>query len=259
MIKRIRGGGIQFHGNFLDWTTAEQNAEGYDAAEILEKVRLATHAVIRGDAACERDSVLLDSIPYPFPLISVLLRAALENDGELNVLDFGGSLGSSYFQCRDFLKNISSLRWRIVEQKHYVKCGKREFENEILKFYENVEAAADEAQPQVIVASGVLQYLPAPDKVLKSFVRTGADYIVIDRTPLSMSGKQIISVQSIPASLIRSSYPLWLFDEQMLKTPLIDSYIEIACYDAIDGYLGSGKLRARYRGWIFSRDVSEGS
>ena len=65
------GGRILFRGNYIDWASMEKHAEGYDAAQILEKVRQATHKVIRGEVACERDSVLFDRVPYPLPLIAI--------------------------------------------------------------------------------------------------------------------------------------------------------------------------------------------
>lgn len=251
--RSIRGGGIQFRGSYPDWAAAEKHAEGYDAGQILEKVRHATHQVIRGEVACERDSVLFEAVPYPFPLIAVLLRAALENQGRLNVLDFGGALGSSYYQCRDFLAQVSPLRWCVVEQPHYVECGQREFGNDVLRFHESVEACAQAAPPHLILASSVLQYLPDPARILGLFVRTGADYIVIDRTPVSISGKQIISVQLVPSAINRSSYPLWLFNEEQLKAPLLNDYEEIARFDAVDGTLGSGQLKAEFKGFVFRK------
>ena len=257
MYRQQRGGGIQFRGNYSDWASAEQHAEGYDAAQILEKVRQATHKVIRGEAACERDSVLFDRVPYPLPLIAILLRAALENNGSLNVLDFGGALGSSYFQCRDFLTQVLPLRWCVVEQLNYVECGRREFENDILGFFDSIESAASAARPQVILASGVLQYMPNPDQILGHFAQTCADYIVIDRTPFSLSGKQIISVQTVPESINRSSYPLWLFNADRLRAPLMDGYEEVANFDAVDGVLGVGDLGAQFRGLVFQKKQKE--
>ncbi len=215
------------------------------------------HKVIRAEAACERDSVLFDHVPYPLPLITILLRATLENSGSLNVLDFGGALGSSYFQCRDFLAQVSPLRWRVVEQRNYVECGRREFENDTLLFFDSIEAAVQAARPQVILASGVLQYIPDPGLILGRFAQSGADYIVIDRTPFSISGKQIISVQTVPESINRSSYPLWLFNADRLRAPLMDGYEEVVNFDAVDGVLGVGDLKARFRGLVFQKKQKE--
>ncbi len=215
--------------------------------------------VIKGEAACERDSVLFDQVPYPLPLIAILLHAALEKNGSLNVLDFGGALGSSYFQCRDFLGQISPLRWCVVEQQHYVQCGRAEFESDILGFFDSVDDAVKAVPPQVILVSGVLQYMPSPTHTLSLFVQTSADYIVIDRTPISVSGKQTISVQSVPSTINQSSYPVWLFNEQQLKAPLLDKYDEIARFDALDGTLGTGQLKAEFKGFVFRKKKMVGT
>lgn len=245
--------GVHFRGDFPDWETAAAHVEGYDASQILERVRWATQQVVSGKAAGERDSVLFDRTPYPYPVIALLLRAAVENNGRLSVLDFGGALGSSYHQCKDFLAGVGVLRWSIVEQVHYVRAGKLEFESESLRFYETVDAALQDLPPQVVLASGVLQYLPNPGEVLKSFVSTEAEYIVIDRTPFALDGRQVISTQSVPSSIGASSYPLRLFNEEQLKAPLLHHYDEIATFPAVDGTLGYGSLKAVFKGFIFKK------
>lgn len=71
-------------------------------------------------ASYERDSVLFYKKEYSYHLISFLLKAYIE-DGELNVLDFGGALESSFFQNRDMLiDNIKNLNWYTVEQDNFV-------------------------------------------------------------------------------------------------------------------------------------------
>ena len=126
-------GMIRFTGDHPDWGAALSESTGYDAPVILERTRDALRKVRDGEVAFERDSVVFAEQDYQFPLLACLLRAALESRGELNVLDFGGSLGSSYFQCRSFLPPLARLRWNIVEQAKHVECGRREFANEQLK------------------------------------------------------------------------------------------------------------------------------
>ncbi|MDV3001980.1 MAG: hypothetical protein N5P05_003586 [Chroococcopsis gigantea SAG 12.99] len=79
-----------------------KDAEGYDKDIILETVKNSLLQVKEGQAIYERDSVLFDKIEYSFPVLTMLLKVALENDSKLSVLDFGGSLGSHYFQYRNF-------------------------------------------------------------------------------------------------------------------------------------------------------------
>jgi putative methyltransferase (TIGR04325 family) len=245
--------GIHFRGNFPNWSKAAASAEGYDSEQILERVRWATQQVVSDNAAGERDSVLFDHTPYPFPVIALLLRASMENNGYLSVLDFGGALGSSYHQCKDFLRMTSVLNWNIVEQAHYVRIGKLEFESESLRFYETVLCASQTSPPRVVLASGVLQYMADPAEVLKSLISTQAEYIVIDRTPFALNGRQIISTQLVPTSIGASSYPLRIFNEEDFKAPILSQYNEIASFPAVDGTLGYGSLKAVFKGFIFKK------
>lgn len=95
--------------------------------------------VKNGEAVYKRDSVLLDKIHCSFPVLAGLLATVFANKGNLSVLDFGGSLASSYYQCRGFLSDLKSLRRSIVEQPKFLECGKELFESEELKFYYDID------------------------------------------------------------------------------------------------------------------------
>jgi putative methyltransferase (TIGR04325 family) len=43
------------------------------------------------------------------------------SQNKLSILDFGGALGSSYFQNRNILKNKLNFKWGIVEQEKLCK------------------------------------------------------------------------------------------------------------------------------------------
>jgi len=46
---------------------------------------------------------------------------AVKNGNKLNVVDFGGSLGSTWFQVRDFISSEIEVSWSIAEQVVYVE------------------------------------------------------------------------------------------------------------------------------------------
>src|SRR3954462_15124415 len=110
-------------GHYKNWQEALSLTKGYDASAILEKVKSAVLKVKNGEAVYERDSVLFDKIEYSWPLLSALLWIALKKINELSVVDFGGSLGSSYFQNKMYLRTLKKLRWNVVEQKNFVEAG----------------------------------------------------------------------------------------------------------------------------------------
>jgi len=146
-----------FTGDFPSWEAASAASGGYDSAAILEKTRVALAAVRDGRAVYERDSVLFDEVEYSWPLATGLLRVAALNAGDLGVLDFGGSLGSTYFQNRALLADLHSLRWTIVEQPDHVRVGTAEFANKELHFAATVAEATTASMPNCIVLGSVLQ------------------------------------------------------------------------------------------------------
>lgn len=218
-------------GEYATWEGAAANASGYAAPEILEATRAATARVRDGEAAYERDTLTFDKPQFQWPLLAGLLRSAV--GGRLSVLDFGGSLGTSYFQCRPFLPSLE-LRWSVVEQPAHVEVGQAEFENEQLRFYRTVDECLAAEQPNVLLLSGVLQYLPEPYTFLDETLALGIPEVIVDRTPFSADGLDRITVQQVPEWLYRGSYPAWKFDRQRFLD-CFDGYRMVAEFDALDG------------------------
>jgi putative methyltransferase (TIGR04325 family) len=248
------GRSISFSGVYPRWDEAAANAAGYDAAAILKQAIDATRKVVSGEAASERDGVAFVEPLYPFPLIAALLMAAAENDGKLTVLDFGGALGSTFVQCRPFLKSLKHVQWCIVEQPSFVAVGNSEFSSDGLTFFEEMSDVWSVCKPTVILFSSSLQYLPQPFAVLRAAIDSGPDYIVVDRNPFIDSGKSQISLQKIPRRIVQSSYPVWLFSEAEFRSIFSGSYSEVASFDAIDGTIGRGPLRATFKGIVFRKN-----
>src|SRR3546814_12884369 len=91
-----RGQSLRFGGTPQGWNEAARMSSGYSESEILDRVRTATRAVVAGEAAYERASVLFDKADYPFALITALLRHAASDDPRMSVTAFGCSLGGTY-------------------------------------------------------------------------------------------------------------------------------------------------------------------
>jgi len=223
LLRKLIGLFYGWQGNYTTWHAAKKRCVGYDDSLILEKVKEAVLKVKEGKAVFERDSVLFDKPEYSYPLLSTLLLIAQENNNQLNIIDFGGSLGSTYFQNRPLLKNIQSMQWNIVEQKHFVETGKLLFEDDILKFYNSIDASLSVSKSNVILLSSVLQYMEEPYALIKQIVRHRFDYIILDRTPFVLKGDDRITIQRVPKKIYNASYPCWFFNERKML-------------DAFDGY-----------------------
>lgn len=221
-LRQVRIGGIRFEGDFSTWEEARVHCTGYDAQEILAKVLAATLKVKRGEAVFERDSVLFDQSEYAWPVLSGLMWAAARDGGRLNVLDFGGALGSSYFQNRKLLQTLPDVCWNVVEQAHYVDAGRIHIQEEKLRFHKTIEECLIDNQPNVVLLSSVLQYLESPIDIIKRLSGTGATYLIIDRTPFSSHDHNRLMIQHVPSNIYKASYPMWVFSLPMFMQQVLD-------------------------------------
>lgn len=232
-----RSAPLGFTGDYGTWAQATANSEGYGADVILTRV-LESSRVARDDPRWhERDGVLLPDAPCNFPIIACLLRIAVRGGGRLHVLDVGGALGSSYRQLRPWLGDVSLLRWHVVEQPQFVEAGRREFENEELRFYESIAEAQATRCADVALLSGVLSYLPAPYEMLEELARNEIAWVVVDRTPLVESPRDRIVVQQVPEPIYGRAvrYPAHLFARRSLVSA-IERWWPIVCEaQALDG------------------------
>lgn len=252
MLRHLRSGsGIHFEGNYANWDEAAANCSGYNADHILAKVLDATLKVKRGEAEFERDSVLLDEIEYAWPVLAGLMWAAARSGGVLNVLDFGGALGSSYFQNRKFLQTLPEVHWSVVEQSHYVAAGQAHIQDGQLRFYATIDDCLTARKPNVILLSSVLQYLPNPYETLDELIATGSDTLLIDRTSVLRSGdKDLIRIQHVPKSIYMASYPCRAFSDIGLR-----DFITLRKYRLVEEFNSLDKFDpyADWRGFVYEK------
>ena len=255
LAKRLRCnrpiGSYGLSGDYRSWNEALAVSTGYDSQIILEKTKTALLKVKNGEAAYERDSVLFDKVQYAWSLLAGLMWVAAEAKGNLNVLDFGGSLGSTYFQNRVFLCSLPYVKWNIVEQPKYVEVGKEYFEDKYLKFYLCVEDCLAQTQPNVIILSSVLQYLEHPYDKLRELLELRCDYIIIDRTPFWDGLIDRLCVQKVPSTIYSASYPSWIFSRQKFHAFLRNEWKIMAEVENTDK-IGCS-VDFAYRGMIITR------
>jgi putative methyltransferase (TIGR04325 family) len=231
---------VVYSGEYPSFAAARACSTGYETSVILERTRTALHKVVRGEAAYERDSVTFDKLELPFPLLAILLRAATEQQGQLSVLDFGGSLGGTYFQCLSFLSHLPLLEWSIVEQPAHVACGQREFANEKLKFYATIQECLNDRKPTVLLLSGVLQYLPEPWVFLRDAASHHFKWIILDRAPLIEAERDRLTIETVSPRIYPASYPAWFFSQQRLKDNLPSGWEFVLQFNGSDRQLLDG-------------------
>ncbi|WP_159467821.1 methyltransferase, TIGR04325 family [Dyadobacter sp. 3J3] len=223
-------------GNYKNWEELATMSGGYQAKTILDITKDSLLKIKNGEAVYERDSVLFDKKLYPYSVISALLYAAVECGGTLNVLDFGGSLGSTYYQVRDLIPPSVKLHWSVVEQEEYVTCGKDLFEDEILKFHYTIKESVTSKKANVLILSSVIQYLPNPHDFLDEIKEFGFKYIILDRTSFIKNDQSDrLTLQIVPAHIYEAQYPAWFFNEKRLMQHFDDYQIKTEFESSVPG------------------------
>jgi putative methyltransferase (TIGR04325 family) len=236
-----------YFGNYTSWEEAKNDSAGYDSDIILNKVKESLLQVKEGKAVYERDSVLFDHIEYSFPVLAALLRVAVKKQGTLNVLDFGGALGTSYFQSKYFLSVVDNLRWNIVEQKKFVDCGRAYFTDSSLQFFDSIDHCLENTRPNVIFISGSVQYLENPYVFLENLLNYKFSYIIIDRIAFTLNNRDLLTVQKVQPDIYSASYPAWFFAEDKFRR-IFSSHYELICdFDSMD----EGNIPSKFKGFFY--------
>jgi putative methyltransferase (TIGR04325 family) len=257
-VKKYYKNEILWKGDYTSWIDALQNCTGYDTPLILEKTKAAILKVKNGEAAFERDTVLFDKHLYSWTLLSFLLKIAAENKGELNILDFGGSLGSTYFQNRPMLKSLPNLKWSIVEQEHYVNVGNELIADENLKFFFDINECFKDRNPNILLLSNVLQYLENPYNLIEQVLSYKFNYIILNRTAFNDGPKDRLTIQTVPASIYNATYPSWFFNSKNIMALLLNKYEIVYQFDSeIDGHIQLDQTTKGYwSGYILKQITS---
>jgi len=237
-----------WRGNYSNWEEASKKCTGYNAEIILEKVKKSALMVKTGQAIYERDSVIFSRIQYSYPVLSGLLWVAAQNKGQLRVLDFGGSLGSSYYQNKTFLDSLSDVKWNIVEQSNFVKIGQENFTDKRLHFYYSINECIKSNEIDIILISSVLQYIEKPYELLNEIKKTGFKFIIIDRTPF-INGIDRITIQKVPGKIYKAKYPCWFFNKKRFINYMSPDYELITEFDALD----HSNIKSEFKGFIYRK------
>jgi putative methyltransferase (TIGR04325 family) len=217
-------------GNYSSWNEVNSLCKGYDDALIFDKVKQASLDVKNGLALFERDSVLFYEEEFDQDFLNILEILSKEKQ-ELNILDFGGALGSLYFQYKSKFDKFKKISWNIVEQKHYVDFGKSNLENDNLRFHYTIEDCLKENKSiNIILLSSVISYFEKPYDLLKKVIALKLDYILIDKTIFCNHDIDILTLQIVPPTIYDASYPCWILNENNLVNFLSVHYTIVHQY-----------------------------
>jgi putative methyltransferase (TIGR04325 family) len=239
LISLIKSNTNRFKGDYLNWKEVLRVTDGYGDASILTAVQKSTRKVVRGEAKYERDQILFNDNVKRWPLIGALLLQSLKMSSNkvLSVMDFGGSLGSTYYQIRDVIEDVVQLRWSVIDQANFVAAGKAEFETEVLRFRESISKCLVQDQPTVALLSCVLNYVENPYEILEEILATGLPMVILDRTLLIEGSNDRLAAQLVSDNLGGGSYPIWFLSREKLEKFLCKDYTILSMFEGLDGTL----------------------
>jgi putative methyltransferase (TIGR04325 family) len=218
IINKILKRNIRITGEYSSWQAALNRSLGYDDNKIFNKAKKSFLAVINNKAEYEKDSVLFYKENINYSLINILNDISFASKKTVNILDFGGSFASIYFQNKKFLNNNKFI-WSVVEQKQIVNYinslyTKKKIKNlySNLNFYLSVKSCLKYHSPDLVLFSEVLQYLPRPFDILNFLIKKKIKYFLILRSPFHKFTEQI-KIQTVPKYIYNSSYPIRIFNE----------------------------------------------
>lgn len=213
-------------GDYKNYQEAQEKCTGYDEEHILNRIIESTLKVKNKEVPYERDGIAYDTVQMNFPLLKTLLYVASKNDNELTIIDFGGSLGTTYYQNYPYLKHLKRLRWCIIEQPRFVDVGKAQFENEHVRFYHTIAECMAENDPQLFLICNVLQYLEKPYQLLEEVKSTGIPHLLLDFIGYNDEQRDRITIQHVPPVFygIKASYPCHFPDRKKIENTLNEKY-----------------------------------
>ena len=217
-------------GDYKTYQDAKARCTGYDEDHILKRIIDTTTKVKNGDAAYERDGIIYDEIKVNHQLLSTLLLIAGRNNNKLTLIDFGGSLGTSYYQNIKFLSHLTELNWCIIEQPQFVDAGKKAFENEHVRFYKSMEdCVAEHPQPDLLLLSGTIQYINHPYEVLNDIQSFKIPYLLVDELGFNDTEEDRVTIQHVPPVFygIEASYPCTFFSRNKFESQLKETYNKV--------------------------------
>jgi len=247
LVRKIRGKNVLlFEGNYPSWQAAYEASSGYDTAEVFRRVGESALKVKNGLAVFERDSVCFERQEYRWPVIACLLASAAEHGGRLNVLDFGGSLGSFYFQHKKLFGKLATVNWAVVEQRQFVEFGRDQIQERDLNFYESIDSCFEKQKVDIVLLSSVLQYLESPYEILKALVATGARHLLLDRTSFINEASDKLMIQHVPETIYKASYPAWFFSQEKFDAAIKELGYRLIVEFACDEKVGFGTFKGAF-------------
>lgn len=242
-----------FSGPVASWAEARRQTDGWDAPEITSKTLEVSLKVRDGAIAFQQDTVACESVRYSATTLAFLLLVAAGRKERCEVVDFGGSLGTNFYQNRNVLARLGApeIGWSIVERPDIVALGQEHFRDAGLTFFSSLVElkTTRSAPPEGVLFSGSLQCVEEPWRTLDEAVALGARVLAFDRLLVSPTERHEVYVQRPnPLRYYRATYPAWCF----AKAPFIAA-VQARGFVLVDQFTDAPRRAFDHCGLVFVR------
>lgn len=134
-------------------------------------------------------------ISYDFRSTSMLAGVLMaNNNGIVNVLDFGGACGAHYMEVRKGLPASIKLNWIVVETPVMVSYGQKLSSNELSFESDFLKAIEKLGTVDLLYTSGTIQCVDRPFDYLEMISSSQARYIFFNRLGLALGNRNLVLV-----------------------------------------------------------------
>ena len=206
-----------YKGPYKKWSQAKHQSSGYNDKKILYRVRNSALIAKNSKNKFEVDSLIFKR-PYRNKFFEKILKN-LSKKKSINIIDFGGSLGSTYYRYKNIFSKKNKLQWSIIEQKSFVKIGKKEFKERNLSFYFNfkdLKLKIKNKKINIFLLSSSIQYIGNYKKIINEINSLNPDHIIFLKTPVNLLNSDRIYIEKVPKDIYGLSYPSWVFSKKKL-------------------------------------------
>lgn len=197
----VAAGAVPFHGRYRSFAEALADAP---------PTRPAGYDVPGAPDAHVDDMARVALSDYPvLHWLGTLLGAGTR------VLDFGGHVGTKYRAFRPYLRYAQDLVWQVCDLPTVAAAGAARAAREGDPHLRFTTALADGDGADVLLASGVLQYVETPIWELLATLRTPPRHVLLNRLPCR-EGEAVVTLQNINVAVV----PYQVYDERMLRAEM---------------------------------------
>ncbi|MBF0332474.1 MAG: methyltransferase, TIGR04325 family, partial [Alphaproteobacteria bacterium] len=159
---------------------------------------------------------LFHTDPLCASFLGVQMARASRGANPVRVLDFGGSAGLHYFQCRHVFPTLPML-WAVVETAAVCRHAATLATADLRFFTTIADAAAWLGRVDLVHSSGAIQYTPDPEATLAALLVLNADHMVLTRLPLLESRRTVCMQLSPLGSHLPGPLPEHLADRDVRR------------------------------------------